>query len=220
MLIKNYIVSSSELMSKRYCRENSNVGYIPSTLRCFVKELYNHPAFFFESTDIASLNHHELDLKLCTIHQKLKPENYFYEAMKIRGNRGLVLNALEELRLSLDRTSINNLKLEDPNKAASLIELYNLYQTEDISDYSKLFFSVLERLKAGKYDSLLRNIKITYLDVVEVVGYEKAFIELLEDKAKVTRFSCKGKDVDLSTVSCSSSITVNSSIRNTFRWMH
>ncbi|WP_164848343.1 PD-(D/E)XK nuclease family protein [Halobacteriovorax sp. HLS] len=207
-------------MSKRYCREISNIGYIPCTLRSLVEELYNHPSFFLENTDVEYLNHHELDLKLCEIHQKLKADNYFHEAMKIRGNRGLILNALEELRLSLDGTSIDNLKLEDPHKSSSLIELYTLYRSEDLADYSKVFFSVLERLKIGKYDSLLRDIRITFLDDVEVVGYEKVLIELLEEKISITRFSSKEIDADLSKVSCSSSITANSSIRNTFRWMH
>lgn len=207
-------------MSKRYCRENANIGYIPSTLRSFVMEFYNHPAFFLENTEVESLNHHELDLKLCGIHQKLKVENYFYEAMKIRGNRGLVLNALEELRLSLDGTSIDDLKLEDPRKTASLIELYNLYKSEDIADYSKVFFSVLERLKSGRYDSLLRSIKIIFLNDVKIVGYEKILIELLKEKISITYFSSKESSTDFSRVRCSSSITANSSIRNAFRWMH
>jgi len=220
MIEKTYIISSSLLMSKRYCRENPNIGYVASTLRSFVKELYNHPAFYLDNTDIESLNHHELDLKLCAIHEKLNNDNYFYEAMKIRGNRGIVLNALEELRLSLDGISIDNLELDDPRKRSSLIELYNLYFAEDISDYAKVFFSVLEHLKTGKYDSVLNSIRIVYLDDIDVVGYEKVLIKLLEEKAKVTNYSSKKSDIDFSTLTCSSSITANSSIRKIFRWMN
>lgn len=220
MIEKTYIISSSLLMSKRYCRENSNVGYIPSTLQSFVKDIYNHPVFFLENTDITSLNHYELDLRLCAIHQKLKSDNYFFEAMKIRGNRGLILRALEELRLSLAQASIDKLILEDAKKAESLVELYNLYKDEDIEEYSKIFFTVLERIKSGRYNFLMKNIKILFLDEIEVIGHERALIEFLEDKISITRLLSKRNAVDLSKSKCLSSLTANSSIRKIFHWMH
>jgi hypothetical protein len=111
-------------MAKKYCKENSNFGYIPVTLQGIVRELYNLPQFFFENKEPKILNQYEQDLKLCELHKELEEDNYFFEAMKIRGNRSLILKTLDELKLSFKDTNITQLKLEDENKAKSLIEIY------------------------------------------------------------------------------------------------
>ncbi|OUR95740.1 hypothetical protein A9Q84_14660 [Halobacteriovorax marinus] len=219
MIKRTYIVSSSIAMSKRYCRENKNIGFIPTTLNHLVTELYNHPVFFMENEKTAVLNQHQQDLNLCKIHQSLNTDNYFYEAMKIRGNRGLVLKALLELKLSLNGADLSGLKLTDKRKTSSLIELYQAYEKEGAFDYSKMLFSVIERVKTSKYDTILQDTEFLFISDVEMIGFEKSLIELLRDKTSVTAFEVTKSELKFDALTCSSAITKANSLISSLKWM-
>jgi RecB family exonuclease len=218
MINQTYIISSSLLMAKKYCKENSNFGYIPATLQGIVRELYNLPQFFFENKEPKILNQYEQDLKLCELHKELKEDNYFFEAMKIRGNRSLILKTLDELKLSFKDTNITQLKLEDENKAKSLIEIYEKYNKELIN-YSEILSTVIERIKQGKYDTVLKIIEIKILDKIEVRGHEHGFLKQLESKTKVYHAESGNNKTDYAQLKCFSAITKSSNIRHILKWM-
>jgi RecB family exonuclease len=213
MIKRNYIIGPSLSMSKSYCKQKPNIGFTPATVKSFIIELYNHPVFFMENKETKLLTQYELDLVLCRIHQKLDKDNYFYEAMKIRGNRTIVARALSEIKLSVNG-DLSSIELEDPDKAKSLSELYSFYCREEIFEYASMVKIVLDRLEGGVYKNILESIEVTPIGELELIGFEKVFFKKIGVEYKESE-----TDVDYSKMDCTSSVTASGNINLALKWM-
>lgn len=192
MLLKHYIIAEHDSVARRYIRERSNVGMIPVTVNSFIKEMYYHPLFAFESKELCEVDSFSQDVMMAAIGQSLADGNYFKAALEIRGNRRLLLNSLLELKLSgVNSTNIKKLKLENTPKAKSLIDLYILFLDKSSNEfhYPDMVLELQSRIKEGKYDKILSFNKLSFLTDVVIQGAEVALIELIKDKTNLVELS-------------------------------
>ena len=100
MFKKNYIVAASESLARRYIKDKTNLGMIPVTVQSLVISLYNHPAFVLDNKTISDIDSYEQDILMLSVAEKLSGQNYFKQALEIKGNRRLLLKTLTELKLT------------------------------------------------------------------------------------------------------------------------
>jgi hypothetical protein len=245
MIFKHYILAEHDSMAKRFIRERSNIGMIPATVRTFLNELYFHPLFALETKQLSEASVFSEDVLMASIGQSLDKDNYFKEALEIRGNRRLLLNALLELKLSgVNETNISLLELENAPKAKSLIELYTKLITLSKGEfhYPDMVLELQVRIGSGKYDKIFSSTKLSFLTEVDARGAELSLLNLIKSKVNVialehklepvttgviSKFqeylasAKKSSDISLdNSLSCQSAITKETIIYKVLSWMN
>lgn len=219
MIKKTYLLSSNILLSKKYCNQNHNIGYIPCTITSLVNDLYNHPAFYLDNESNKLLNEYQLDVKMCEVLKGLDQDNYFFDALRIKGNRALVLSALQEIKMSFDGDRLDNLKLPDEKKTKGLAELYSKYKAEKIADYPETLNRLIIRLKEDKYKNILSNVEIKQIDILNLRGHENTLISLLKNTCTYEEIINTDTKFNHAVTKCSSALDPSSAINKALSWM-
>lgn len=186
VIFKHYILASQEALAKRYLKEKNNLGLVASTPKHFFSELYYHPLFALESLPSIDESSLEKDVRMAEVVQSLQDKNYFKEALKIMGNRKLLMRAFEELRLSgVTEKNIDNLKMDNARKAEGIKTLFKAYckKIKGHFDYPAMIDELEKRITAGSYDSIFSSIKLSYLSEFEITSREKHLLDLIQKKA-------------------------------------
>lgn len=212
MIKRKYVISSSVLMSRRYASNCKVVGLTPVSFNQLVMELYNHPLFILDSDPVVCSDFYQSDIKL---HNSIGLDSYFFDSKDYLGSRKLILNALNEIRLSC--SSLDSLVLPIIGKGESLKSIYSSFYTGSF-DYSMAVNDVIRRIETGEYDSIFNGMELVVLDRPELLGVENKLFDLLVDRVSSDVHS-SFVDLNFSKTVCKSSITKSGNINHLFKWM-
>lgn len=210
---QKYLIANSLATARKLVLKDQGLGSIPCDQKIFFQSLYSHPGFLYQNIIVESENSLSRDSRLLEVRKALGNSNYFQDALEVAGIRSVIGEGLEELKLAgLQAKDIKALKLDNKEKENGLKELLNAYSKENAFSYAEMLQTLKERLQAGKYEAILKDVHIQYPAELELNGIEKEIFDLVLEKTESSKLSTSQGSFEDSINSLKSNIKMRSTI--------